>query len=87
MGGGSGYEVHHVVEQWKTGDEFSEDQIEDPSNKVRIPYYTHKMIQSFYQRKNPDLGGLTPRQFLEGKPFKEQLEYGKSVLRKFGVMK
>ncbi len=87
LGGGSGYEVHHIVEQWQTGGEFTEDQIEDSSNKVRIPYYTHKMIQSFYQTKNPDLGGLMPRQYLKDKSFEEQLEYGKSVLRKFGVMK
>jgi hypothetical protein len=87
-GGGSGYEVHHIVEQWrKKSGEFSEDEIEDPSNKVRIPYYQHKMIQSFYQTPNEQYGGLTPREYLSNKSFDEQLEFGKDVLRKFGVMK
>jgi len=84
-----GYEDHHIVEQGKHNDDLGDDLIQDPSNIVRIPYYKHKMIQSYYQRhiKSPPFNGLTPRQYLKGKSFEEQFQFGMDALRKFGVVK
>jgi len=84
-----GYEDHHIVEQGKHNDYLGDDVVQDPSNIARIPYYKHKMIQSYYQKPNdnPPFNGLSPREYLQGKSFDEQFQIGMDTLRKFGVMK
>ena len=89
-----GYETHHVVEVHRDSDDplansnnFSDEELESDQNKVRIPYYKHQQITSFYRAPNKDYGGLTPREYLRGKSWDEQYETGLKVMRRFGVLK
>jgi hypothetical protein len=56
-------------------------------NVVGIPYYLHRDISDFYSTPNEQYGNVTPRQFLRGKTFEEQYQFGLDVMRKFGVLK
>jgi len=82
-----GYEDHHIVEQGRQNDFLDQDQIQSPENIVRIPYYRHKDVQSYYQTTLEELGGLTPREYLKGKSFEEQFDFGLKALRKLGIVK
>ena len=77
-------EVHHVVEQCqenKSG--FSKSQIQSDSNKVTIPYETHRKISGYYSSKQPFSNGLRVRDWLAGKSFEEQSNFGWSVILRF----
>lgn len=89
-----GYNDHHIVEQGparKAGD--SEEMIEGPDNKVRIPTLKHWEITGWYQRpnprfKDPETGEvLSPRKYLEGKDWEERRRVGLEALIEFGVLK
>jgi hypothetical protein len=83
-----GYEDHHIVEQGAGGHEgFSRSQIDGADNVVSLPKYKHHEITGWYNAKNPDFGGLTPREYLRGKSWDEQVRVGLSAMRKFGVLK
>ena len=82
-----GYETHHIVERGPNEGKFSEEQLEGPENFVRIPYYKHRDISDFYSTNNECLGGMTPRQYLRGKSFAEQRQFGIDTLRRFEVIK
>ncbi|RXT53122.1 hypothetical protein B6S44_20560 [Bosea sp. Tri-44] len=83
-----GYEDHHIVEQSAGGPEgFSRSQIDAADNVVSVPKYKHHEITGWYNTKNPDFGGLTPREYLRGKSWDEQVRVGLSAMRKFGVLK
>lgn len=83
-----GYEDHHIVEQGAGGREgFSRSQIDGPDNVVSVPKYKHHEITGWYNTKNSDFGGLTPREYLRGKSWDEQVRVGLSAMRKFGVLK
>lgn len=81
------YDLLRLVEQGRQNDYLDQDQVQSPANVVRIPYYRHKDVQSYYQTPNPNLGGLTPRQYLRGKSYEEQFEFGLQALRDLGIMK
>ena len=88
-----GYEIHHIVEAQPRSDKpernslrFS-DRINSPENLVRVPYWKHVEISSWYSRPNDDYGDLSPRDFLRGKSWEEQYQIGIDALRKFGVLK
>ena len=83
----AGYHDHHIVEQGPQNAYIDKSLIESDENVVRIPEYKHIDIGAYYQTPNEQLGGKTPREYLKGKSFGEQLEYGKGVLRLFGIMK
>jgi hypothetical protein len=82
-----GYEDHHIVGQGKYNSDVDKSLIEGEGNIVRIPMYKHFEINAYYQQPNEMTGGIPPRDFYANKPFAEQLEFGKYVLRLFGVMK
>ncbi|HLZ66983.1 MAG TPA: hypothetical protein VKQ29_12180 [Aliidongia sp.] len=89
-----GYETHHIVEIHRNPDDplansnnFTPEQLESDTNKVRIPYYRHRAISDFYSTRNEKLGDLTPREYLRGKSWDEQYKFGLNVMRKFEVMK
>ena len=82
-----GYEDHHIVEQGDQNSDLPRALIEGKENIVRIPYYKHRDISNFYQRSNnPEFGGLSPREGLEGKSFQEKYEYGLKTLRQFKAL-
>jgi hypothetical protein len=88
-----GYEIHHIVEaQLRSEDpqrnslRFS-DRINAHENLVRIPYWKHVEISSWYSTRNWRYNWLTPREYLRGKDWSEQYKFGLSVLRNFQVLK
>ena len=89
-----GYETHHIVEVHRNSDNplansnnFSADELESDVNKVRIPYYRHRAITDFYATPSSKLGGLTPREYLRGKSWAEQYEFGLNAMRDAKVLK
>ena len=88
-----GYEIHHIVEAQKGSDNPQSnartfpDLIDSPANLVRIPYWKHVEISSWYSTINEDYNGLSPRDYLRGKSWEEQYEIGLKALRRFGVLK
>ena len=89
-----GYETHHIVEVHRNADNplansnsFSSDELESDANKVRIPYYGHRAISDFYATPSGRFGGLSPREYLRGKSWDEQYQFGLDVMREFGVLK
>jgi len=78
-----GYETHHIVEVHRNPDDplanfnnFTQEELEGDTNKVRIPYYRHRAISDFYSTRNEKLGDLTPREYLRGKSWDEQYRLG-----------
>ncbi len=83
----AGYQNHHIVGQGDYNSDIDKSLIESDDNIVRIPEYKHIDLNAYYQMPDPELGNMTPRDYLRGKSFEEQLEFGKKILRKFGIMK
>lgn len=83
-----GYEDHLIVERGAGGSEsFSRAQIDGVGNVVSVPKYRHHEITGWYSKKNPQFGGLSPRQYLQGRSWAEQVQMGHYALRRFGVLK
>jgi hypothetical protein len=89
----AGYEIHHIVEAQKRSDNPESnarnfpDLIDSAENLVRVPYWKHVEISSWYSTVNEDYNGLSPRDYLRGKGWEEQYEIGLRALRRFGVLK
>lgn len=89
---GPGYEVHHIVEaqRWSEHPDSNwsrfPDRINSRENLVRVPYWKHVEISSRYSTPYSQLDGLTPREYLRGKSWKEQYEFGLHMLRDVGVL-
>jgi hypothetical protein len=84
----TGYEIHHIVEQTPARDErFPESMIEGPDNLVRISTLKHRQISAWFQTKNDDFDGLSPRNYLRGKSWQERRRVGIDALIRFGVLK
>ena len=82
---GEGKEWHHIVEQSqikKTG--FSTEQIHNTSNIIAIDKSIHHKITGHYNSKPSYLGGKTVREWLSGKSFEEQWQYGMNKLKEYG---
>ncbi|MBR4236407.1 MAG: hypothetical protein IKR85_10165, partial [Clostridia bacterium] len=76
-----GNEVHHIVEQCqqqKSG--FTKEQIQAESNKVKIPYDLHRKISGYYSSKSESCPSLRVRDYLAGKSFETQYEFGINIL-------
>lgn len=88
-----GYEIHHIVERqrWSKYPEKNyerfRDHIDSRENLVRIPYWKHVEISSWYSSKSEAYGGLRPRAYLRGREWDEQYRLGLDKLRDFGVLK
>ena len=83
-----GYHRHHVAEQTAAEkDGFPRSMIDAIDNVVSVPIYRHREITGWYQKPNPDLGGLSPREYLRGKDWSERSRIGREALRIFGVLR
>ncbi len=81
------YEEHHIVEDGPNKGLIPDAALQSRRNRVKIPYYVHRDISDFYSRSNRSLGGMSPRDYLRGKSFEEQYEFGLKVLTDHGVLK
>lgn len=83
---------HHIVEQEQGPgegnlDTFKADQINNVNNIISIPSGAkdvHQDITKYYNSVQDFTGGKTVRQWLAGKSFEEQWEFGINKLREYG---
>jgi hypothetical protein len=84
----AGYEDHHIVGQFAQNRlQFGNDLIDSPENKVRLPTAKHRDINGWYSRSSDDYDGLSPRDYLRGKSWDEQMREGLKIMRDKGVLK
>ena len=81
-----GYDKHHIVERNQEG-HFTYETINSPENLVLIPRLKHQEINSWYQTENPTYGGMSPREYLNGRSWAVQRAVGLDALRRVGVLK
>ncbi|MTI96027.1 MAG: hypothetical protein FH749_11190 [Firmicutes bacterium] len=84
---GKGNQYHHIVEQSqiaKSG--FLPRQIHHYDNVIAVPKPVHRKISSYYSSKRDFTNGLRVRDWLAGKSFEEQMEFGLKIMKDFGVM-
>ena len=78
-------EVHHIVERCQEGKSgFSKEQIEAASNKISLPYDVHRKLSGYYSSKPKEYGGLRVRDWLAGKSFEFQTQFGIDKIKEFG---
>lgn len=83
-----GYDIHHIVEQTSAEqDGFPRSQIDAPENLVRVPTMRHWEINAWYQRPNDDFGGVSPREYLQGRSWDERMAIGLYALERSGVLR
>lgn len=87
-----GYEIHHIVEgqygsinPGRNSVRFGE-RLESRENLVRIPKWSHIDINSWYSRRNPQFGGISPRDYLRERSWEEQYSIGVRTLRDAGAL-
>jgi len=76
-----GMQWHHIVEQ--TGSNaarFGPEALHNSVNLVKLDAATHAKVSAYYSSKQSFTGGLTVREWLSKKSFKEQYEFGQQVL-------
>jgi hypothetical protein len=72
---------HHIVEQCKTC-QFPATIIHNTKNLVAVPKIVNDRLNALYSSKVASISGnKTIREWLKGKPFKEQYEFGKKKLK------
>ncbi|KQZ01671.1 hypothetical protein ASD45_13010 [Pseudolabrys sp. Root1462] len=82
-----GYDIHHIVEQTQAEqDGFPREVIDDPNNLVRVPRLKHQEINAWYQTKNDDYGGLSPREYLQGRNWAVRRAVGLEALKRSKVL-
>lgn len=85
---GTNREWHHIVEQNqidKSG--FDATRIHNTNNIISIDAQTHRQISGHYTSKAyPCTNGLSVRDWLAGKSFEFQYQYGIQKLKDFGVI-
>ena len=83
----SGNHQHHIVEQSqidKSG--FDPQQIHNTNNIVEVTPQQHYDITGYYNRTTlPFTDGLSVRDWLAGKSFEFQYQFGLDVLEMFGI--
>lgn len=82
-----GYDIHHIVEQTaaeRAG--FAREIIDHPDNLVRVPRLKHQEINAWYQTKNDEYGGVSPREYLEGRSWAVRRAVGLDALKQFKVL-
>ncbi len=84
----TGYQLHHIVEQTPAEqDGFPRSQIDGDENLVYVPTLKHREISAWYQKQNPNYGGLSPRDYLRSKNWKDRRNVGIDALIEFKVLR
>ena len=83
-----GKQWHHIVPQngGANEDQFGAEEIHNTKNLALLPTFWHEVINDYYRTPRPELGGLTPMQYIADKPYSYQYQYGLAVMRRHGVM-
>jgi hypothetical protein len=56
------------------------------SNLARVPAMKHREITGWYQTKNKEFDGATPRDYLRGRSWEVRRKVGLEALTRFGVL-
>lgn len=84
---GKGRAWHHIVEQTPGNiKKFGANNVHNTGNVVNIPHgrgLLHQKISGFYSSKQPFTNGQTVRQWISGKSFNEQYDFGIKILNQF----
>jgi hypothetical protein len=79
---GDGKHWHHIVEQTKSNvARFGGQALHNTVNLIKLDAPTHAKISAFYSSKQAFTGGLTVREWLSKKSFKEQYELGQKFMQ------
>ena len=84
---GPGQAWHHVVEQTINSGKFAPEILHNPANLFRLPHgkgSIHAKVSGYYSSRPRFTGGLTVREWLSKKSFKEQFEFGIQKIKEFG---
>lgn len=84
---GEGQAWHHVVEQTINSGKFSAELLHNPANLLKLPHgkgSIHAKVSGFYSSRPPFADGLTVREWLSKKSFKEQFEFGIQRIKELG---
>lgn len=85
---GEGNAWHHIVEQSQIKNSgFSVNKVHNVNNIIALPNgkgSIHAKISGHYSSKPDFTNGLTVRQWLTGKSFEEQFDYGIEILSQYG---
>ena len=84
---GDGYQYHHIVEEGINTGAIPTSQLQSTDNIIRIPTLLHEEITAIYAGSAPDAPEMTLRQWLKGKSYQEQYEYGLKVMRELGILR
>lgn len=68
-------EWHHIVERRMEG-KFGAEKIHHIDNMIRLPKDVHRKISGHYSSKADKYHGLTVREWLNGKSYEEQYQFG-----------
>jgi hypothetical protein len=73
---------HHIVEQTgANAARFGPEALHNGANLVRMDAATHAKISAYYSSKQAFTGGVTVRDWLAKKSFKEQYEFGQRIMQ------
>ena len=83
----TGYDIHHIVEQTPAEqDGFPRARVDSHENLARIPTLKHWQITGWFATRGKEFGGLSPRQYLQGKDWAERARVGIKALVDHGVL-
>lgn len=82
---GDGMEWHHIVEQRSANiSQFGAERIHNIDNIVALPTDVHRKISGHYSSIQPESEHMRVRDWLNGKSFEFQYDYGLQLLKKYG---
>lgn len=82
---GAGMEWHHIVEQRSANiSRFGAEKIHNIDNMKTLPTDVHRRISGYYSSIQPESGNMRVRDWLNGKDYDFQYQYGLDVLKMFG---
>jgi hypothetical protein len=82
-----GYDVHHWVEGETAQYADEAARINSPDNELAIPTLKHWELNGWYMTKNDGFGGMSPRDYLNGKSWEERQRVWLMGLRDIGALK
>jgi RHS repeat-associated protein len=80
---GKGRHWHHIVEASQAG-KFGANEIHNTKNIISLPAEIHHKVSGYYSSVQKFTKGLTVREWLSTKSFKEQYKFGLEVIKRFG---
>ena len=78
---GDGQQYHHIVEEGINAQSIPPIELQSTNNIIRLPTLLHEEISAAYGEAAPEAPGMTVRQWLKGKSYQFQYDYGLKIMR------